>query len=185
MRPQDAIPLGLCQCGCGRETTVSPRDWPAKGYVKGVSRRFIHGHHASKGGLNRYVVQDRGYTTPCWVWHGALNRDGYGRAPTHIRERSAHRAMYEAVVGPIPEGMELDHLCRVKSCVNPDHMEPVTPAVNVRRSRTAKLNPDDVREIRRIAATGLMTLQQIAGQFGVSPANVHYIINHVSWTDLG
>jgi hypothetical protein len=68
----------------------------------------------------------------CWLWLGALCRDGYGqiRAPQH----SAHRAAYVAFKGDIPEGLEIDHKCRVRCCVNPDHLEPVTHRQNVERA---------------------------------------------------
>lgn len=72
-------------------------------------------------------VPDRG--EGCWEWGGARNREGYGR----YSKRLAHRVAYELAIGPIPEGMAIDHLCRNKSCVRPDHMEPVTWAENTRR----------------------------------------------------
>jgi len=65
----------------------------------------------------------------CWRWQGLMRPDGYGK---HAG-RQAHRVVYENLVGPIPEGLELDHLCRNKSCVNPDHLEPVTREENARR----------------------------------------------------
>ena len=76
----------------------------------------------------------------CWLWLGAKNRDGYGLTrPTGDKLRMAHRVVYELIVGPIPEGMELDHLCYVRPCVNPEHMEPVTQLVNLhRRSRVGR-----------------------------------------------
>lgn len=88
--------------------------------------------------------------TPCWLWHGATRNGGYGylNVPKEpggsIREGrkiSAHILMYEHVKGPIPEGLELDHLCRVKNCVNPDHLEAVTHAENVRRGEAGLHNP--------------------------------------------
>lgn len=73
-------------------------------------------------------------TDSCWLWTGALN-DGYGRFHIDSSTRVfAHRYAYELKVGPIPEGLTLDHLCRVRHCVNPDHLDPVTHAENVRRS---------------------------------------------------
>jgi len=70
--------------------------------------------------------------TPCWRWTGAL-RDGYGLFLNTNRSESAHRWNYERLVGPIREGLQLDHLCRVRRCVNPEHLEPVTQRENVLR----------------------------------------------------
>lgn len=74
----------------------------------------------------------------CWLWTGSLDRNGYGyiRETAGRRKLRAHRVVYEYVVGPIPDGMELDHLCRVRSCVNPDHLEPVTHRENQRRGES-------------------------------------------------
>lgn len=67
----------------------------------------------------------------CWLWLGALT-DGYGVLHAN-GERMAHRVSYEHYVGPIPEGLVIDHKCRTRCCINPRHMEPVTPAENTRR----------------------------------------------------
>lgn len=70
----------------------------------------------------------------CWIWTGALkSRDGYGRIVISGRDLYAHRFFYEAARGPIGNGLELDHLCRVRSCVNPDHLESVPHRVNAQR----------------------------------------------------
>lgn len=70
----------------------------------------------------------------CWRWTGRLDRDGYGIIAVDHIPRSAHRVAYEALVGPIPAGLQIDHLCRVRCCVNPAHLEPVTGRVNTLRS---------------------------------------------------
>lgn len=77
-------------------------------------------------------------TDTCWLWTGNLNRNGYGRVmhPATQRMVVAHRLVYEALGGPIPEGMQLDHLCRVRRCVRPDHLEPVTQRENLLRGET-------------------------------------------------
>lgn len=69
----------------------------------------------------------------CWLWNGAVQSRGYGSVGDGGRTHLAHRWVYERLVGPIPDGLTIDHLCRVKRCVNPDHLEPVTAAVNLRR----------------------------------------------------
>lgn len=73
-------------------------------------------------------------TTGCWLWFGRLTGKGYGATNKDGRYINAHRASYELVKGPIPDGLEIDHLCRVRCCVNPDHLEAVTHAENLRRA---------------------------------------------------
>ena len=83
-------------------------------------------------------VQDRFWTkvaivVDCWEWHAHKNSAGYGQFWFEGRDVLAHRFSYELMVGPIPQGLQIDHLCRNRVCVNPDHLEPVTPLVNTRR----------------------------------------------------
>ncbi len=128
------IPYGFCHCGCREKTRLAERNNPALGWVKGQPKRFIHNHHArlqEPKPLDRYVVEDRGHETPCWIWQGYVDPNGYGQIG---RNKRAHRVVYEALCDPIPAGLELDHLCRVPTCVNPSHLEPVTRAENNRRS---------------------------------------------------
>lgn len=85
----------------------------------------------------------RGAADECWRWTGAVNHDGYGvireggRGTVNLR---AHRVVYEVLVGPIPEGLDLDHVwargCSSRRCVNPAHLEPVTRAENVLRGNS-------------------------------------------------
>lgn len=69
----------------------------------------------------------------CWMWMGALDQDGYGSYTHGGRKWRAHRFAFEDLRSSIPFGLQLDHLCRTRSCVNPDHLEPVTLAENLRR----------------------------------------------------
>jgi len=69
----------------------------------------------------------------CWLWTGCVDENGYGRFLLDGKNRRAHRVAYSCFKAPVPAGLTLDHLCRVRSCVNPDHMEPVTLAENIRR----------------------------------------------------
>ncbi|ALG85838.1 HNH endonuclease signature motif containing protein [Gordonia phthalatica] len=78
----------------------------------------------------------------CWIWNRKIRPDGYGRKSLgKYVQVPAHRWVYEQCVGPIPDGLELDHLCNVRACVNPDHLEPVTHTENMlrqwRRKRAA------------------------------------------------
>lgn len=72
----------------------------------------------------------------CWEWTGARNAYGYGVFKLDGRVVMAHRFSYEAEVGLIPDGLQLDHLCRVRHCVNPAHLEPVTSRENLLRGST-------------------------------------------------
>lgn len=78
---------------------------------------------------------DKGGPDGCWLWTASFNPYGYGQFYTGSRLGKAHRFAYELVVGPIPDGLELDHLCRNRGCVNPAHLEPVTHVENQRRMR--------------------------------------------------
>ena len=77
----------------------------------------------------------------CWLWQGPTTPNGYGkyRRPGQ-RERVAHRVLWEHYNGPVPDGMELDHLCRARNCVRPEHFEVVTPSENTRRQDHANRN---------------------------------------------
>jgi hypothetical protein len=76
-------------------------------------------------------------TPTCWLWQGALYRSGYGAFRYEGQMRVAHRFAYARLVAPIPDGLQLDHLCRVRHCVNPAHLEPVTARVNLLRGEGA------------------------------------------------
>lgn len=69
----------------------------------------------------------------CWLWQGQVGTSGYGRVRVGPKHGLAHRVIYEARVGPIPEGLTIDHLCAHPTCVNPAHMEVVSVGENLRR----------------------------------------------------
>lgn len=114
----DINPTGLCLCGCGNPVPLARSTDSAKGHVKGRPVRYLSNHHHR--GTTNYVVDTE---TGCWVFAGKLNPKGYG----------PHRRVYVQKRGPVPPGLELDHTCRNRACINPDHLEPVSHAENVRR----------------------------------------------------
>ena len=81
--------------------------------------------------LTKYWVKVK-KTDTCWLWIGARCL-GYGVIRVGTKQVKAHRVFYEHLIGAVPTGLQLDHLCRVKNCVNPSHLEPVTPRVNTLR----------------------------------------------------
>lgn len=91
--------------------------------------------------------------TGCWFWTGSDQGRGYGLFkpdPSAKRWNMAHRVSYETLVGKIPDGLQLDHLCRVRHCVNPRHLEPVTVRENVLRG----ISPPAVNARKRFCKYG-------------------------------
>jgi HNH endonuclease len=123
----------------------------------------------------QYHVNEDG----CWVWKRALQKDGYGI----VHGALAHRRYYELLVGPIPDGLEIDHLCRNRACVNPDHMEPVTKNENRRRGLLAKLTKNQVREAKRLIADGV-SHTVIGNKYGVTRACIYCIAIGRNWADI-
>jgi len=88
----------------------------------------------------------------------------------------SHRWFYEHFVGPIPAGLQLDHLCRQRDCVNPRHLEPVTCAENIGRGKHGALSAAEVLEIRRrLRVCHYGEQKRIAAEFGISPVTVSQI----------
>lgn len=174
--PQDTSkgpnPSGICQCGCGKHAPIAKYNLAGSGWVKGLPKRFIQGHHTT-------LPVSRGYhantETGCWDWIGPLDRYGYGRKGND----KAHRYVYELLRGPIPAGMVLHHRCENRRCVNPAHLEPLTNTENIRRSRLTTITPEIAAAIRALAP--VCRYQEIAAQFGVSEETVSKIHRRRRW----
>lgn len=125
--------------GCGRRADVPGT---ARGFCSGHYHRWQRYGDPLAGGVIRdhdplsAIARKIEFTDAgCWVWTGAVcPTTGYGTVGTS----SAHQRSWELLVGPVPDGLVLDHLCRVRHCVNPDHLEPVTQRENVRRGIAAR-----------------------------------------------
>jgi hypothetical protein len=94
-----------------------------------VAKKSKGVHNTLKDLLARCLIEPDG----CWLWTGYCNPQGYGQTSLLGESGAAHRIIYEHVVGPVPKGLVLDHLCRQPACVNPAHLEPVTHRENILR----------------------------------------------------
>lgn len=170
----------LCECGCGQPTSIVRKTSRERGIVAGQPRRFILGHGSWKAkGTPRWLPEDRGYATPCHIWQGPIFPGGYPRTSCFGRPMNAHRVVYIKLHGPLPRGMHVDHLCRVRSCVNPEHLEAVPAAENTRRGLAAKLTAADVAAIR---ADG-RPRKVIAQEYGVGIATIGHVRSGRCWRD--
>jgi hypothetical protein len=174
------IEYGLCMCGCGQQTAISNQTRPEYGWVKGHPKRYILGH-ATRLSPVEYIEQDCGYATPCWVWQRAKRREGYGIVTSETGVSvNAHVLYYERAKGQRPAGMQIDHLCRNRACVNPDHLEAVTPAENAQRGAAAKLTPEKVRDIRKSKAS----IVSLTKKYGVSQTTIYNVMRGRTWVGV-
>lgn len=165
---------GLCHCGCGGQTNLATKTQSDKGIINGQPRKFINGHQCRLSPVD-YVIDE---ATGCWIWQLASTNGGYGLTRVDGGRVYAHRLFYERAKGPIPERFQVDHLCRVPACVNPDHLEAVTPAENVRRSSKAKLDWTKVAEIRASDSSN----GELARRFNVSHRAISQVRSGERWT---
>ena len=129
----------------------------------------------------------------CWVWVGPCHPRGYGMFYAGVRNIYAHRYLYEYVNGPVPVGLELDHLCCIKACVRRTNLEAVTHAENMRRAALAgawsgERNPNakrthqEVIKIRALCRMG-MPVAEISTMLDMPERSVYYAINE-GWSHL-
>lgn len=123
--------------------------------------------------LDSYTVDAKG----CWIWPWSLDTDGYGRSCG----KRAFNLIYKKWKGDIPEGLQLDHLCHNRRCVNPNHLEPVTRAENQRRQITCKLTHKKVKAIRLIYKNLNISQRRIAEILDISYGHVSKVINNKRW----
>jgi hypothetical protein len=165
----------LCGCGCLQPMFT--------GDDKEVSG-FLHNHH-KKAGIPSYLVLDIGYKTKCWVWQQGLNKWGYPKVKRNRKTLGGHRLFYRAYVGEIHHGRyhPLDHLCRIRKCVMPEHVEPVTLVENIRRGLVPMLTEKQVLSVSPRYLAG-ESERQIANDLGVAQSCIHKILRGINWRGL-
>ncbi len=146
--------------------------------VTRTGRKF-RGPHSGYG--QAYRVNE---LTGCHIWSRFKDKDGYGIFRIDGRSVRAHIFYYEQKYGPVPDGLELDHKCERRDCVNPDHMEAVTHAENVRRGgRVSYMTMEKAREVRARKAQG-QTHKQIAEEMQIGFSLVGQIVTNRCWREL-
>lgn len=105
--------------------------WLASGNARRLAWEIRFWAKVNKDGPLPYHAPELG---PCWIWTGAISKRGYGQFRSGNSMVQAHRFIYEKMVGPIPQGLEIDHICVNKACIRYlGHIEPVTGSENIRR----------------------------------------------------
>lgn len=162
------IDAGLCHCGCGGETPLATSS--AKGYRVGEPTRFIPRHTL------RPTSMEVDFESGCWLWTGAKARNGYGK----VRATTAHRHLYTRLKGAVRDGYDLDHLCRVRSCVNPNHLQETTRSENALRGAKTRLTRAQVAAIR---SSTVENTSQLARDMGLPISTVDAVRRGDTWAN--
>lgn len=118
----------------------------------------------------------------CIEWPHYVGSNGYGQVRHNGRAHNVHRVLYEQYYGPIAKGLVIDHLCSVKSCINPLHLEAITQRENCIRGRRTRMNWDKVREMRQLRTEG-MSVKDLVNRFDMSESQVRVIIRGEQWRE--
>lgn len=148
------------RCACGCNLPLLPGGRANKTRLPGHAHDYVQ----------PYIIDSSG----CWVWQRNLSYDGYPLTLFEGKERAAHRMFYHLHKGAIPQGLELDHLCRIPACVNPNHLQVVTKSENQRRGIGSKLNTSQILEIRAALKSGILQ-KDLASKYGVSQSLISRI----------
>lgn len=142
-----------------------------------------------------YFLPARRPFNDCWEWQGSIAGVGYGKVVVEGRQVYSHRLAWEVTRGPIPQGVQIRHVCDNRRCVNPGHLvdgsfyDNMQDAIDRNRFRhneqhwNAKLTADDVRMIRELASAGIRH-QMIADNYGVCRSAVTNIVNRKAWRQV-
>lgn len=126
-----------------------------------------------------FEIEFAGYMTSCYLWKRYTDKHtGYGQLTRMDKTRNAHVWVWEMANGKVPEGLQLDHICRNRACVRPDHLEAVTPRLNVNRGNKTKVTYAQIEEMRALRAQGLSRMR-VGAKYGVHPAYVSALVGGV------
>ena len=198
IRAMTDIPYGYCHCGCGQKTNIAKITNRKCGHEKGKPYTYLLGH-AIRVNTNRkgyylvgYEIKDCGYDTPCWVWRHDI------KAPYPMSNgRRVYRILYEQKYGSLPKGTQSHHKCRNKRCVNPDHIQPLSPQKHgeihggdargvVRMGNDVigkKLTLTQAQEIRKLYASREYTHRKLANMYGIVHSCVLQILHNQIWKE--
>jgi hypothetical protein len=144
--------------------------------------RYIVGHGSRLSPIE-YLVKDTGFKTPCWIWQRSVRQNGYAQMSVDRKPTYAHKVFYEKRFGRVPKGKQLDHLCRIRKCVNPDHLEPVTNQINTQRGGRTELNIGIVREMRKLRATTGISFMKISRKFEIPVTTTFNACTGSTWNN--
>lgn len=188
--------MKLCECGCGKTTSIATKTWTKFGHVKGKPMRYLVGHYHKRRPLAERFWQKVDKKDGCWLWQAAQDPNGYGRIRVDGKTRLAHRIAYFLIVGEEPPH-ELLHECDTRACVRigPGHVVVGSHKENMagasERDRIAqgeqhgraKLTEKSVRLIRADWEAGV-SQAAISRAFSVSRVNINRIVHRYLWRHI-
>lgn len=137
---------------CSAETcdrNVKHRDMCSKHYQRWLKYGTVVARPAARKSVEERLWQRTERDSGCWLWTGYIRRNGYGSVKFEGRMRGAHQVAWIVTNGAIPDGQEIDHLCHVRHCINPDHLRAVSRRENAQNRRGA--NPNSTTGVRGVS----------------------------------